>query len=297
MATIFINSFEPRCGVHQYGLRIYNSIKDRLCIDYAAVGNLSEYLEAIKGYEKVVINYYCSLFYYLNKSTQVDSIKYFYIDHTDLFYDVQPGKRINNDPNHIDGIPRPLMFNDISTYPPTDLENPVIGSFGFGFLHKSFEKLVELVQSQFDTATIRLLIPAAFWGDENGEEAKLTAQRCREIITKPGIILSVCHDFLPDEEVFRFLQGNDLNLFLYPGYPNRACSSVPDYALGVNRPIAISDSDMFRHIYDDSICAYKTPLRTIIQNGPVFNQKFRELWSKDAMVLSMQKHLDLQYRE
>jgi hypothetical protein len=204
MSAIFINSSEPRCGVHQYGLRIYNSIKDRLCIDYATVGNLHEYLEAIKGYEKVVINYYCSLFYYLNKSTQVESIKYFYIDHTDIFYDVRPGTLINNDPNHKEGIPRPLVFNDTSSYPPTDLNNPVIGSFGFGFVHKQFDKLVEMVQMEFDNATIRLLIPGAFWGDRNSDEARIAAQKCFERIRKPGIKLFISHDFLPDDQVLSF---------------------------------------------------------------------------------------------
>jgi hypothetical protein len=297
MSAIFINSIESRCGVHQYGLRLYNSIKDRLLIDYATVGTLEEYLEAIKGYEKVVINYYCSLFHFLNKSNQDESIKYFYIDHTDIFYDIRPGTLINNDPNHKNGIPRPLVFNDTTNYPPPNLNNPVIGSFGFGFLNKQFDKVIEIVQMEFDNATIRLLIPGAFWGDPNGDEARMTAERCRQRIRKQGIKLQVCHDFLPDEEVFKFLEGNDLNLFMYPQYNNKGCSSAPDYALGVNRPIAISDSDMFRHIYDDSICAYKTRLRTIMENGPVVNKKFRELWSKDAMVSSIQKRLDLQYRE
>jgi len=297
MSAIFINSSEPRCGIHQYGLRLYSNIKDRLCIDYAAVSTLEEYLQAVKGYQKVVINYYHSLFRYLDKSKQDESIKYFYIVHESFFYDVQPGKNINNDPAHSDGIPRPLAFNDTSSYPPTDLENPVIGSFGFGFLNKDFDKLVDLVQSQFDTATIRLVMPGAFWGDPNADEARIAAHYCFAKITKPGIKLSISHDFLQDDQLLEFLKGNDLNLFLYPQHPGRGCSSVIDYALGVNRPIAISDSDMFRHIYEDSICAYKTPLRTIIQNGPVVNQKFRELWSSDALVSSIQKRLDLQYKE
>jgi hypothetical protein len=297
MSAIFINSSEPRCGIHQYGLRLYANIKDRFCIDYAAVSTLEEYLKAVKGYQKVVINYYHSLFRYLDKSNQDESIKYSYIVHESFFYDVRPGTSINNDPAHSDGIPRPLAFNDTSSYPLTDLENPVIGSFGFGFLSKDFDKLVDLVQSQFDTATIRLVMPGAFWGDPNADEARIAAQKCFGKITKPGIKLSISHDFLPDDQLLEFLKGNDLNLFLYPNQPGRGCSSVIDYALGVNRPIAISDSNMFRHIYEDSICAYKTPLRTIIQNGPVVNQKFRDLWSSDALVSSIQKRLDLQYRE
>jgi hypothetical protein len=297
MSAIFINSSEPRCGIHQYGLRLYSNIKDHLCIDYAAVGTLDEYLEAVKGYEKVIINYFHNLFRYLDKSIQDESIKYSYIVHESFLYDVQLGTSINNDPSHVDGIPRPLAFNDTSSYPPSNLNNPVIGSFGFGFLNKDFDKLVELVQLEFDNATIRLLMPGAFWGDPNADEARIAAERCRRRLRKPGIKLQICHDFLPDDQLLEFLKGNDLNLFLYPHNPGRGCSSVIDYALGVNRPIAISDSDMFRHIYDDSICAYKTRLRTIIQNGPVLNQKFRKLWSSDALVSSIQKRLDLQYKE
>lgn len=295
MSAIFINSSQPHCGIYQYGLRIHTNIKNRLQIDYAEVGTLDEYLAAVKDRKKVLINYYHSLFRFLDKSNQAEDKEYYYIYHESFMYDVRDGVKLNNDPTRVDGIPRPLAYNDVTSYPPTNLENPVIGSFGFGFLNKEFDKVVELVQSQFDTATIRLLMPEAYWVGSHAGESRQLAERCRSKITKPGIQLWICHDFLSNDALFTFLRANDLNIFLYDKFPGRGCSSVIDSAIGVNRPFAISDSDMFRHIYDDQICAYKTSLRDIMQNGTGITAKYRDLWSADALAAAIQTRLALPY--
>lgn len=294
MSAILINSSKPQCGIYQYGRRIYTNIKDRVKIDYAEVETLEEYLSAVDGYKKVLINYYHSLFRFLDKSNQAEDKEYYYLYHESFMHDVRPGLQLNNDPMCADGIPRPLAYNDTSSYP-TNLENPVIGSFGFGFLNKEFDKVVELVQSQFDTATIRLLMPEAYWVGTHAGESRQLAERCRQKITKPGIQLWICHDFLSNDALFTFLRTNDLNIFLYDKFPNRGCSSVIDSVLGVNRPFAISVSDMFRHIYDDRICAHKTPLRDIMQNGIELTAKYRKQWSADALASAIQMRLGLQY--
>lgn len=293
MSAIFINSSKPQCGIYQYGLRIYTNIKDHVKISYAEVGTLEEYLSAVEGHKKVLINYYHSLFQFLDKSNQAEDKEYYYLYHESYILDIRPGLHLNNDPTHANGIPRPLAYKDTSSYP-TNLENPVIGSFGFGFLNKEFDRVVELVQSQFDTATIRLLMPEAYWVGPHAGESRQLAERCHQKITKPGIQLWICHDFLSNDALFTFLRTNDLNIFLYTKFPNRACSSVIDSALGVNRPFAISDSDMFRHIYDDRICAYKTPLRDIMKNGTDVTAKYRDQWSADALASAIQMRLDLQ---
>jgi hypothetical protein len=40
---------------------------------------------------------------------------------------------------------------------------PIIGSFGFGTPNKRFEKIVQLVQEEYEEAVIRFNIPAADW--------------------------------------------------------------------------------------------------------------------------------------
>lgn len=292
MSAILINSSKQQCGIYQYGLRVYTNIKDKIKIGYAEVETLEEYLQVVEGHKKVLINYYHSLFRFLDKSNQAEDKEYYYLYHESFMYDVRPGTMLNNDPQKPGGIPRPLAYNDIASYP-TNLENPVIGSFGFGFLNKEFDKVVELVQSQFDTATIRLLMPEAYWVGTHAGESRQLAERCRQKITKPGIQLWISHDFLSNEALFTFLSTNDLNIFLYDKFPDRGCSSVIDSVLGVNRPFAISDSDMFRHIYDDRICAYKTSLRAIMQNGTELSAPYRKKWSADALASAIQMRLDL----
>lgn len=291
MTILFINSAEKRCGVYQYGLRLYRSVKDHMPMDYVEVATLDEYRAAVAGRSRVIVNYYHSLFPYLNNSTQDEAIKFYYIYHESIFTDLREGLTLNVDPTHPEGIPRPIAYNDNTVYSTSDLNNPVIGTFGFGFQNKEFEKVVDLVQSQFDTATIRMQMPGAYWGDANSDQARWCGELCRSRVTKPGIRVHVTHDFMSDEDLFGFLSSNDLNIFLYPAYTGRSCSSVIDYALGVNRPLAISDSDMFRHIYSDAICAYKTPLRTIIANGPVVNAAFQAKWSPEVLASAIRARI------
>lgn len=260
-------------------------------ISYNAVDTLSDYLAAVEGHDTVIINYHDSLFRFLTKGDQDPTKHYAYVYHESHKPDLRDGVVINTDPGHPQGIPRPIAFNDTSVYPSPNILNPIIGSFGFGFANKNFDQIVELVQQQFDTATIRLLMPGAAWGDVEGNETRASAERCRRALRKPGIKLSICHDFMEDTQLFAFLSQNDLNIFLYPNFNGRGCSSVIDYVLGVNRPFAISDSTMFRHIYDDRICVYKTPLQTIMNNGPIINSKYKDLWSPEKLANAVKKRL------
>ena len=76
-----------------------------------------------------------------------------------------------------------------------------IGSFG----DKGFERIIEVVQKEFDQAVIRLLLPFNDRVDKNGRlNALSTAERCRGLVTKPGIQLEISHDILEKQQAFRF---------------------------------------------------------------------------------------------
>ena len=292
MSIVYVNSVEPRCGIHQYGLRMFNNLSKFMNITHKTVDSVESYLAAVEGHDVVIINYYISLYKFLTKEHQDETKRYAYVYHEhDGPTHLRDGITLNTDPTHPQGIPRPIAFTDTHTYPPSNVNNPTIGSFGFGFRNKTFQQIVELVQMQFDTATIRLLMPGAAWGDYDGAEARFCAEQCRLALRKPGIKLYINHDFMSDSELFAFLRENDVNIFYYQQFKGRGCSSVVDYALGVNRPLAITSSSMFRHIYDERIDCYKTPLRTIICNGPIINTKYTELWSAEKLADTVKERL------
>lgn len=83
-----------------------------------------------------------------------------------------------------------------------------------------------------------------------------------------------------------------MNIFLYDSLPNNGISSVIDFALSVEKPLAISDSCMFEHIYDDSICVYKTPLLEIMKNSVEYCKQFREKYSHKNFIEKFTFFLD-----
>lgn len=271
---LFINSVQQRCGVYQYGKRLFQHLNDKFI--YVELGSREEYDQYMEGksFEACILNYHPSLFNWWEST-----IPTFYLYHEGSL-NIDKKYILNTDPTSITGIPRPLYRGSFHRH---DFPSPSFGSFGFGFSDKGFEKIVKLVHEQYDVATIRLLIPYAYYGDNDGNQAKSVVNRCKQLIKKPNIKLYVMHDFLPDEDVVSFLASNDLNIFLYDHMPWRGCSSVIDYALVAKKPIAISDSAMFRHIYSDSICAYKRPLKDIIADGTTHIDQYVEKWSSDAI--------------
>ena len=64
----------------------------------------------------------------------------------------------------------------------------------------------------------------------------------------------------------------------------RGISSTIDYALSVKTPLGISDSYMFRNIYDDKICLYKIPIDTCLQGSTEYCKQFLEKYSHTNMI-------------
>jgi hypothetical protein len=171
---------------------------------------------------------------------------------------------------------------------------PVVGSFGFATPKKGFEKIVQLVQEQFDEAVIRLNIPSADYGDKHGDNARAIASKCQSLISKPGIELHVTHDFLDDAALLDYLAQNTVNVFLYEDTSNRGLSSAVDHAMAVQRPIAVSDAVMFRHLFDvePSVRVDRNDLATIIRNGFEPLQKHYADWNPENILWEYERILN-----
>ena len=171
---------------------------------------------------------------------------------------------------------------------------PIIGSFGFATPGKGFEKIVELVQKEFDEAIINFNIPYASFGDTDGISAKKLAIECKNLIKKPGIELRINHDYLDKEQLLNFLSGNTINVFLYDDQINRGISSTVDWALAAGRPIAISRSELFRHLFHcrPSICIDNNSLKTIIDNEVTPIQHLWQEYNSETLLWEYERIID-----
>lgn len=174
---------------------------------------------------------------------------------------------------------------------------PTFGSFGFGLGGKGFTRLCSLVSQQFDRANIRLNIPYAYFGDRDGIGARQWVQQCQACITNPNIQLFATHDFMNEPQLLDWLEGNDMNCFLYDENYGRGISGTLDYALAVRRPIAITKSWQFKHVWsiDDSFLVETHSFADIYNKGVNHLEKFHVLWNNDAVRRSFERGFDTIY--
>ena len=178
-----------------------------------------------------------------------------------------------------------------------------VGSYGFGTPGKGFDRLVPLVESEFDEAVIRINIPASTFCDPTGTQAGAIATHCHAQVTKPGIQLITTHNYWGEVEVMDFLAQSTVNVFLYEDMGVRGIASVLDMAIAVKRPIALSDSVMYRHVLDavPSICVLKndpgssvpqTTLRAVVENGFAPLQGHYDKWTTANYIRSYEEIVD-----
>jgi len=296
--VLFISHKETNCGVHDYGLNVFDSIKksQKLNFIYCECENVSELDNYVRKNKPVAIiyNYHQATLKWLNAKI----IRKFSIPQIGTIHEItqQIADKANNsffdfyiasDPTLL--LRNPLVFKTGRPLPVFEnkmqsSERITIGSFGFGTHGKGFDKIILAVQQEFDEAIIRFNIPFAEFGDREGKNAKKIATLCKELITKPKIELQLTHDFFNKHELLEFLSKNTINLFFYEQMENRGISSAIDYALAVNKPIGITFSIMFRHIFSKEISIENNTIKSLIQNGTGYLVKYHNDWSQNNLI-------------
>lgn len=293
MIVLFLNHKIKKCGVYQYGRRLFDILhksKENTYV-FKEVENEAEYRNLLQdSYDSILYNYHPDIMGWLTTSTIQRRTKNVGLQHdlteNDIFdITLRLDTTLSERPCRYN-IPRPI-FEDVDSL----LENyipsteriagfihyaepnvPIFGSFGFGFRRKGFVQMVQLIQQQYDEAIIKIVMPHA---DTVPSDLGIVEDCCR-VLTKPNIKLLIIHDFFEEKDLLYFLRSNHMNVFLYETHPSAGVSSVIDYAVSVKVPIAISNASWFRHIYDDEICVNKNRLEQIQNKTEAFDKRRQE---------------------
>jgi hypothetical protein len=294
--VLFINHSDEACGVYQYGKRLFNIIqKDKdIHYIYKEITNLHDYYNTIEqtpNLSLVIYNYHISTMKWLAPDTiqkKVINIGILHESFSNMFDKLcylDPMRQVSINEYK---IPRPIfedvnvnieqlqhstsdIRNFITSY--TDTTTPIFGSFGFGFRDKGFNKIITMVNEQYDHAVIKIVITQAKYANYSTEAIDIINE-CMSIPVKSGIRVMITNEFFSEQEILMFLHFNTMNLFLYDKmHGGRGISTAIDYAISTKKPIGISDSYKFRHIYSDAICVNKNPLaQCMIQSDAVINR-------------------------
>jgi hypothetical protein len=307
--VLIISHKERQCGIYQYGLNITEALEhsSRYSFAYAECSSGEEVDQAVaQAHPSVIIyNYYPMTMPWLTSQiTRRYKVPQIGIEHEATQEEADKATtemfdfHLCIDPTLIER--NPIVFSGKRLIPPYDgsVTAPdvlTVGSFGFGFDDKGFERLIETVQNEFDRARIVIHMPFNDIVDKEGAVYALaTAERCRGVVSKPGIELVITHDFLSKQQLLDFLAGNTLNAFFYNTDKHRGISSCIEHALAVRRPLAITKCGMFRHVLsaEPSICIEDSSLAQIIENGIAPLTPFYEEWSTPSFVSDYERILD-----
>lgn len=298
-----VNPRDKACGIAQFGLNLEAVLKHSEQFDYQFREPVTavEYRMLLDEYRPAMVlwNYYPCTMPWVNLDV-LNIARQRGLKQASIFHEVPVtgfDALIYPDPTFpprsqhlVDWFPlgRPIPAIRQDTLRPVDQDNPIIGSSGFGFENKGYVRLVERVNAEFERATLRLHLPFAKWGDEQGERALRMAKWCRAAV-KPGITLEFSHDFLSPDDYLTWLGQNDLNAFLYDEMPGRGIASTIDFALMANRPIAVTRTTMFRHLHElsPSVCIEDSSLREIMANGVAPQLPLRSAFSPRAVCAQM----------
>ena len=329
--VVFVNGKPAQCGVYNFGKNVYNIImrSQKYNFIYAECENLKEMEEVISANrpKAVIYNYqpnaelswiikFNNVFWRKRSESNIFDYPFLQLgiihEITQQVADsAQPRQRyapiwdsanklfdyyIAPDPtlllrnSLVFKTARPLFkYKNTNPYP----EIPVFSSASLATPGKGFEKMVELIQNEYDEAEIRLNIPYCDYGDKN--YGYVIARNCRNLIYKKGIRMTITHEYFTPEELLDFLAASSANFFLYEeSGENRGVSSSIDNALSVKRPIIISSSGMFRHVSDarPSICIDNNSIREIVSNGFKPLEKYYEDWSQEVLIWDYERILD-----
>lgn len=277
--VLIVNHHQPNCGVMQFALRIWNLVKnsEKVKYIYREMENKQTFINYVNELKPdfILYNWHRGTMTWLSEDTitSLPNIKHYFIFHEEITrinydkylffggYDFSGGENFG-DKKVL--LPRPLLKYE-GDYPKNEVTN--IGCFGFGFWNKGYDTLAKLVNDTFEHATLNFHMPRSHFGDPQGTQTREVESECRKLITNPRVKLNITRDFLDDNGVLEFLAGNDINVFLYREN-GEGISSVIDYALSIKRPIAISNSKMFRHIAkEEIIVSDENSIQNILARG------------------------------
>jgi hypothetical protein len=302
MEILFLNSKVKNCGVYQYGLRLFDIVKNTQNYIYYEIDSLNEYNNIITDSTKIIIyNYHASTMPWLNSNTIQKNVKNISISHECNFSFFDMNLDIN--PDGINPLPRPIFedvdeilsnyvsstetIKDFINYSEKDI--PIFGSFGFGFQNKGFHKIILNINEQYHNAIIKFVIPDAFFDPYKQYTVNNMVSICKNISIKKGIKIMFIHEFFTTNDLLYFLRSNTMNIFMYDEMYGRGISSVIDYALSVKKPLGISNSYMFRHIYSDKICLYKESIEDCMNNSVNYCSQFLDKYSHKNVIETFKK--------
>jgi hypothetical protein len=291
---------EKQCGIHYYADTVIGILQNSQQYQYKLidVGSEIEFRNAIQTQKPdlIVVNWHpwtmpwCTP----NLLNEFSMPKFLIIGHASLsdnlpfevdkFISIDPDHKLQD--NYVGGV-RPVRFYDDITYSSPLNRRLVIGTSGIGHSIKNLEHLTDLIRIQYTGEYIidfRVHFSVGRYTDHNETKIRELVKNCQHRAGEAIQITLTCKSF-DDYDLVKWLNQNDINIFLYNSFNSIGVSASIDKALAARKPIGINDSNFFRHIYSKDIDIGQNLLTDIVAKGINPLEKFYHRWNQQQLVI------------
>ncbi|MHA2047132.1 MAG: hypothetical protein ACW99G_20260 [Candidatus Thorarchaeota archaeon] len=293
--VLFINSSITACGVHQYGFNIAQTIKKHsksYDYDYRECNSEAEFISILTShpYVAVIYNYHPSTIGWATQrlENRCPNVPHIAIVHEPGLHGAPFKYKVSQDPTAEEKPPyfkqySRNIFDYENLYP--DPEVPTIGSFGFAWADKGFEMMVDQIKKEYTVAKVRLHLPKSHFGDPRGDLGTHVASTCADMLKGTDISLEVSREWKSLYDLIDWLAQNTINAFFYDYKDGRGISGPPDFAMAARRPMILTKSYMFKHLWNTSpsIFIEDSSISQVIKQGLKPLEPYYEIWSEEKL--------------
>jgi hypothetical protein len=290
MKGAFYNSKQSVCSIWESGRMCYDALKlsDRYVLDY------TEECAIDHSYDFMVYNHHITVNNWITEEHVKRFGKPTFCIVTEVGLQGSPIKKVPEYFNHyivldptiketptIHAFGRPIEYFNLDLHPYISRAIPKIGSFGLATPGKSWHKIVESVQNEFDEAEIHFNIPHGSYTPYHGQLVDEIKRNCNQIIKKSGIKLTITHELWTKYDVLKFCSQNTLNFFYYEREQmyDAGLSAVTDQAIASGRPLLVTSDSTFRHIHKYLDCYPEISVKECIETSQNVVLQMKNDWS------------------
>lgn len=296
MNVAFVTGSEKKCGIHYYADAVCDILSKSTKHNFYLIECDSEQEFTSKCNADIAIfNYHPRTLEWFTPevSSRVKQIQFMIEDHANRFqqlYHLLPNMKevitvnaVAQDTEHFHPGIRPITYFDDIVYkkPGSKLR---VGTSGVATTSKNIDVMVNLINQQF-TEPVEFHIHfsvGAFTGVLEDQIHQYT-NYLKSIASTNVEIFTVCKR-MTDYELIKWLNQNDINIFIYPPFDSDAVSASIDKALAAKKPIGINTSNFFKHIYSPDRNLAIRKIIDIVNDGVGPLQKYYDIWNPQTLL-------------
>jgi hypothetical protein len=303
--VLIVTGPKVECGIYQYGLATYNTLRNSKnnSYDFLATDSEQEFLSKVNDYDVIVYNHHPHTLSWLNNgitrpihnNSVAKQIVIYGHEHKNTFTGIDA--YITTDPyaevgeNEYNDMPPITNYENIVYSPPKSIIK--IGTSGIGNRTKNLSQIVKLINDQFtEEVILNLHVSDGKFVDSSGQLSISLIEMCKRQANE-NIQIKVTRGFLDKPELVFWLNENDINLYWYdtPNVPG--VSGSVNRAIESRKPFGVNDSSFFSHVRKDFNDLTKVSIKQIIDGGIEPFKQFNDIWNPKNFIRNYEKIIDI----